>query len=126
MENQFDKITGSKQVEKHFISAPCHLLVFNSEDIIVERVEKVEDSESYAILGFEYKGYAYAINSLACCALNGYFFNNAKLHPLPKMSFEQRLALMSAQPVTETIKVLSQYCNVAQDTARYPILVWKD
>ena len=41
-------------MDKHFIEAPCDLLVFNSEDIIVERVKKIEESESYAILGFEY------------------------------------------------------------------------
>ena len=66
-------------MDKHFIEAPCALLVFNSEDITVERVKKIEESESYAILGFEYEGYAYAINSLACSVMCGTFFNNAKL-----------------------------------------------
>ena len=66
-------------MDKHFIEAPCALLVFNSEDIIVERVRKVAESESYAILGFENEGFAYAINSLACCVMSGIFFNNAKL-----------------------------------------------
>lgn len=112
-------------MDKHFIEAPCALFVFNSEDITVERVKKIEESESYAILGFEYEGYAYAINSLACSVMCGTFFNNAKLKPLPQMSFEQRCKLMSAQKVTETIEVLAQYCKVAKDTARYPILVWK-
>ena len=29
-------------MDKHFIEAPCALLVFNSEDIIVERVKKLK------------------------------------------------------------------------------------
>lgn len=112
-------------MDKHFIEAPCNLLVFNSEDITVERVRTIEESESYAILGFENEGYAYAINSLACCVMSGIFFNNAKLQPLPQMSFEQRRTLMTAPKVTETIEVLARYCKVAKDTAHYPILVWK-
>ena len=111
-------------MDKHFIEAPCDLLVFNSEDIIVERVRKVAESESYAILGFENEGFAYAINSLACCVMGGCFFNNAKLQTLPKLSFKQKKALMTAPKVLETAKVLAKYCNVAEDTIRYPILVW--
>lgn len=111
-------------MDKHFIEAPCDLLVFNSEDIIVERVRKVAESESYAILGFENEGFAYAINSLACCVMSGCFFNNAKLQTLPKLSFEQKRALMTAPKILETAKVLAKYCNVAEDTIRYPILVW--